>query len=332
MGNAVERQKPLKRGPLHPWKQDSQRSHLSSFTMKLMDKFHSPKIKRTPSKKGKPAEVSVKVPEKPANKEATDRFLPEGCPFPLDQEQRAVGFMSTSAVASGSQRQKRPGVALAQPGVRPGAAVAVPTQRAVRGVWVTGRGLCGPPSLARPALREEVGALPGVALGAVWAPRVPGRGPHLLRPAAGSSSCRDPPRRPRREGAWACGCKPSARSRPRSAPSRETETEARGHRALGQSRAEMALARPGRESAAGRGRTRRRASVSGSRGADTSDWSALLPGSPLGWFGRQRRHGGVQVDAPASGVVSWAASASPGVQPSSSARRSQCLVEDPSDH
>ncbi|KAM9641902.1 rap guanine nucleotide exchange factor 1 isoform 6-T6 [Trichechus inunguis] len=49
-------------------KADSQRSHLSSFTMKLMDKFHSPKIKRTPSKKGKPAEVSVKVPEKPVNK------------------------------------------------------------------------------------------------------------------------------------------------------------------------------------------------------------------------------------------------------------------------
>uniref|UniRef100_A0A2K5DVM9 CRK SH3-binding GNRP n=1 Tax=Aotus nancymaae TaxID=37293 RepID=A0A2K5DVM9_AOTNA len=46
----------------------SQRSHLSSFTMKLMDKFHSPKIKRTPSKKGKPAEVSVKIPEKPVNK------------------------------------------------------------------------------------------------------------------------------------------------------------------------------------------------------------------------------------------------------------------------
>ncbi|XP_032451430.1 rap guanine nucleotide exchange factor 1 isoform X2 [Lynx canadensis] len=36
--------------------------------MKLKDKFHSPKIKRTPSKKGKPAEVSVKVPEKPVNK------------------------------------------------------------------------------------------------------------------------------------------------------------------------------------------------------------------------------------------------------------------------
>ncbi|XP_034785234.1 rap guanine nucleotide exchange factor 1 isoform X13 [Pan paniscus] len=49
-------------------KADSQRSHLSSFTMKLMDKFHSPKIKRTPSKKGKPAEVSVKIPEKPVNK------------------------------------------------------------------------------------------------------------------------------------------------------------------------------------------------------------------------------------------------------------------------
>uniref|UniRef100_G3QYV5 CRK SH3-binding GNRP n=2 Tax=Gorilla gorilla gorilla TaxID=9595 RepID=G3QYV5_GORGO len=84
----------------------SQRSHLSSFTMKLMDKFHSPKIKRTPSKKGKPAEVSVKIPEKPVNKEATDRFLPEGYPLPLDLEQQAVEFMSTSAVASRSQRQK----------------------------------------------------------------------------------------------------------------------------------------------------------------------------------------------------------------------------------
>ncbi|XP_023392325.1 rap guanine nucleotide exchange factor 1 [Pteropus vampyrus] len=84
----------------------SQRSHLSSFTMKLMDKFHSPKIKRTPSKKGKPAEVSVKILEKPVNKEATDRFLPEGYPIPLDLEQQAVEFMSTSAVASRSQRQK----------------------------------------------------------------------------------------------------------------------------------------------------------------------------------------------------------------------------------
>ncbi|XP_053415420.1 rap guanine nucleotide exchange factor 1 isoform X17 [Nycticebus coucang] len=68
MGNAVDKQKPLKQSHLCPWKQDSQRSHLSSFTMKLMDKFHSPKIKRTPSKKGKPAEVSVKTPEKPVNK------------------------------------------------------------------------------------------------------------------------------------------------------------------------------------------------------------------------------------------------------------------------
>ncbi|KAF6126834.1 Rap guanine nucleotide exchange factor 1 [Phyllostomus discolor] len=87
-------------------KADSQRSHLSSFTMKLMDKFHSPKIKRTPSKKGKPADVSMKILEKPVNKEATDRSLPEGCPTPLDLEQQAVEFMSTSAGASRSQRQK----------------------------------------------------------------------------------------------------------------------------------------------------------------------------------------------------------------------------------
>ncbi|XP_053551505.1 rap guanine nucleotide exchange factor 1 isoform X2 [Bombina bombina] len=49
-------------------KADSQRSHLSSFTMKLKDKFHSPKIKRTPSKKGKPAELTVKTEEKQVNK------------------------------------------------------------------------------------------------------------------------------------------------------------------------------------------------------------------------------------------------------------------------
>lgn len=49
---------------------DSQRSHLSSFTMKLKDKFHSPKIKRTPSKKGKQLqpEPTAKSTEKPANK------------------------------------------------------------------------------------------------------------------------------------------------------------------------------------------------------------------------------------------------------------------------
>ncbi|XP_036185193.1 rap guanine nucleotide exchange factor 1 isoform X10 [Myotis myotis] len=68
MGNAVEKQKSLPQSHLCPWKQDSQRSHLSSFTMKLMDKFHSPKIKRTPSKKGKPADVSVKTLEKPVSK------------------------------------------------------------------------------------------------------------------------------------------------------------------------------------------------------------------------------------------------------------------------
>ncbi|CAL8278616.1 unnamed protein product [Merluccius merluccius] len=54
-------------------KQDSQRSHLSSFTMKLMDKFHSPKIKRTPSKKGKQLqpEPAVKSAEKPVNKKVS---------------------------------------------------------------------------------------------------------------------------------------------------------------------------------------------------------------------------------------------------------------------
>ncbi|KAM8742843.1 rap guanine nucleotide exchange factor 1b isoform 9-T9 [Acanthopagrus schlegelii] len=54
-------------------KQDSQRSHLSSFTMKLMDKFHSPKIKRTPSKKGKQLqpEPAAKTTEKPVNKKVS---------------------------------------------------------------------------------------------------------------------------------------------------------------------------------------------------------------------------------------------------------------------
>ncbi|KAI6076013.1 Rap guanine nucleotide exchange factor 1 isoform X1 [Aix galericulata] len=47
---------------------NSERSHLSSFTMKLKGKFHSPKIKRTPSKKGKQADLTVKTPEKSANK------------------------------------------------------------------------------------------------------------------------------------------------------------------------------------------------------------------------------------------------------------------------
>uniref|UniRef100_A0A3B3UBQ9 CRK SH3-binding GNRP n=1 Tax=Poecilia latipinna TaxID=48699 RepID=A0A3B3UBQ9_9TELE len=54
-------------------KQDSQRSHLSTFTMILKDKFHSPKIKRTPSKKAKQLqpEPSAKSTEKPANKKVS---------------------------------------------------------------------------------------------------------------------------------------------------------------------------------------------------------------------------------------------------------------------
>ncbi|XP_065099834.1 rap guanine nucleotide exchange factor 1b isoform X8 [Paramisgurnus dabryanus] len=53
-------------------KHESQKSHLSSFTMKLM-KFHSPKNKRTPSKKGKqpPPELIVTTPEKPVNKKVS---------------------------------------------------------------------------------------------------------------------------------------------------------------------------------------------------------------------------------------------------------------------
>uniref|UniRef100_A0A674K6H7 CRK SH3-binding GNRP n=1 Tax=Terrapene triunguis TaxID=2587831 RepID=A0A674K6H7_9SAUR len=45
----------------------------------LMDKFHSPKIKRTPSKKGKQADLTVKTPEKPVNKEAIASWLPKYC-------------------------------------------------------------------------------------------------------------------------------------------------------------------------------------------------------------------------------------------------------------
>uniref|UniRef100_A0A3Q1IEW5 CRK SH3-binding GNRP n=1 Tax=Anabas testudineus TaxID=64144 RepID=A0A3Q1IEW5_ANATE len=49
------------------------RSHLSSFTMKLKDKFHSPKIKRIPSKKGKQQqhEPPAKCTEKPVNKKVS---------------------------------------------------------------------------------------------------------------------------------------------------------------------------------------------------------------------------------------------------------------------
>ncbi|KAJ7308002.1 hypothetical protein JRQ81_008502 [Phrynocephalus forsythii] len=62
------------KGDIHPVLTDSQRSHLSSFTMKLMDKFHSPKIKRTPSKKGKQPDLLVKTPEKVVNKTIVDKM------------------------------------------------------------------------------------------------------------------------------------------------------------------------------------------------------------------------------------------------------------------
>uniref|UniRef100_A0A3Q4MGN3 CRK SH3-binding GNRP n=1 Tax=Neolamprologus brichardi TaxID=32507 RepID=A0A3Q4MGN3_NEOBR len=64
----------LRRGPgcalSHRGGEDSQRSHLSTITMILKDKFHSPKIKRTPSKKGKQLqpETAAKSTEKPTNK------------------------------------------------------------------------------------------------------------------------------------------------------------------------------------------------------------------------------------------------------------------------
>ncbi|NXT27216.1 RPGF1 factor, partial [Syrrhaptes paradoxus] len=61
---------------------DSERSHLSSFTMKLKGKFHSPKIKRTPSKKGKQADLTVKTPEKSANKMSSGPLCqPRGVPL-----------------------------------------------------------------------------------------------------------------------------------------------------------------------------------------------------------------------------------------------------------
>ncbi|XP_017263206.1 rap guanine nucleotide exchange factor 1b isoform X3 [Kryptolebias marmoratus] len=52
---------------------DSQRSHLSTLTMILKDKFHSPKIKRTPSKNRKQLqpEPAAKSTEKPANKKVS---------------------------------------------------------------------------------------------------------------------------------------------------------------------------------------------------------------------------------------------------------------------
>uniref|UniRef100_A0A8D0HPN7 CRK SH3-binding GNRP n=1 Tax=Sphenodon punctatus TaxID=8508 RepID=A0A8D0HPN7_SPHPU len=53
------------------------------LVLKLMDKFHSPKIKRTPSKKGKQADLTVKTPEKPVNK---------------NQDQLALSFQDCGAL------------------------------------------------------------------------------------------------------------------------------------------------------------------------------------------------------------------------------------------
>uniref|UniRef100_A0A667YM97 CRK SH3-binding GNRP n=1 Tax=Myripristis murdjan TaxID=586833 RepID=A0A667YM97_9TELE len=78
----------------HQLSKNSQRSHLSSFTMKLMDKFHSPKIKRTPSKKGKQLqpEPAVKSTEKPVNK------FRHGVPVRVQIQTRHVMLVSDSRV------------------------------------------------------------------------------------------------------------------------------------------------------------------------------------------------------------------------------------------
>uniref|UniRef100_A0A8C3SVK4 CRK SH3-binding GNRP n=1 Tax=Chelydra serpentina TaxID=8475 RepID=A0A8C3SVK4_CHESE len=64
--------------------------------MKLMDKFHSPKIKRTPSKKGKQADLTVKTPEKPVNK-LTTKVLP---PLPSDPVEQTEKCSSSIAEIS----------------------------------------------------------------------------------------------------------------------------------------------------------------------------------------------------------------------------------------
>ncbi|RXN34205.1 rap guanine nucleotide exchange factor 1-like isoform X8 [Labeo rohita] len=76
MGNSSRRTQPLLEETDYFYSgeadTESQKSHLSSFTMKLM-KFHSPKIKRTPSKKSKQLqpEPTVTTPEKPVNKKVS---------------------------------------------------------------------------------------------------------------------------------------------------------------------------------------------------------------------------------------------------------------------
>uniref|UniRef100_A0A672IC58 CRK SH3-binding GNRP n=1 Tax=Salarias fasciatus TaxID=181472 RepID=A0A672IC58_SALFA len=80
---------------------NSQRSHLSTFTMILKDKFHSPKIKRTPSKKGKQLqpEPAAKNTEKPTNKGfAVMSILPQQ-PRCDRLEERKERFSRSSEIA-----------------------------------------------------------------------------------------------------------------------------------------------------------------------------------------------------------------------------------------
>uniref|UniRef100_A0A8C7JF59 CRK SH3-binding GNRP n=1 Tax=Oncorhynchus kisutch TaxID=8019 RepID=A0A8C7JF59_ONCKI len=73
------------------------RSHLSSFTMKLKDRFHSPKIKRTPSKKGKQLQVepAVKSQEKPVNKRC------------LEIHKKCISFYFTTTICSRLEEQEK---------------------------------------------------------------------------------------------------------------------------------------------------------------------------------------------------------------------------------
>ncbi|KAG8509470.1 LOW QUALITY PROTEIN: Rap guanine nucleotide exchange factor 1, partial [Galemys pyrenaicus] len=179
---------------------DSQRSHLSSFTMKLMDKFHSPKIKRTPSKKGKPAEVSVRIAEKPVNKVSGPRAPPglrsqrrlsagvhqggnrqistRGLPSPLGSG--AAGSRIYVHQCCGFQVPKAEGQCALKndwnPGPRfwgwrrhvtlprvHGSAVGVLVRHTVGGVWVKGRGPPQPQvSGALSAPWQKPGVLSGI--------------------------------------------------------------------------------------------------------------------------------------------------------------------------
>uniref|UniRef100_A0A8C7HYI0 CRK SH3-binding GNRP n=1 Tax=Oncorhynchus kisutch TaxID=8019 RepID=A0A8C7HYI0_ONCKI len=88
---------------------DSQRSHLSSFTMKLMDKFHSPKIKRTPSKKGKQLQVEpvVKSQEKPVNKVPLVRPYAGPGFLRMQDNARPHGWSVSAVPARGSRLEEQ---------------------------------------------------------------------------------------------------------------------------------------------------------------------------------------------------------------------------------